>query len=42
MTAEILIVDDNSDIRTLINDHNGNIEFIPVKYGAKIKINFVK
>ena len=31
-----------SIVNKIVNDHNGNIEFIPVKYGAKIKINFVK
>ena len=40
MSAEILIVDDNTDIRNIINDHNGNIEFIPINNGAKIKIIF--
>ena len=31
-----------SIVNKIVNDHNGNIEFIPVKYGAEIKINFVK
>ena len=42
MSSEILIVDDNSDIRNIINDHNGNIDFIALKDGAEIKINFNK
>ena len=31
-----------SIVNKIINDHNGNIEFIPVKDGAKIKIKFIK
>ena len=31
-----------SIVNKIVNDHNGNIEFIPVKDGAKIKINFIK
>ncbi len=31
-----------SIVNKIVNDHNGNIEFMPVEYGAKIKINFVK
>ena len=31
-----------SIVNKIVNDHNGNIEFIPIEYGAKIKINFVK
>ena len=42
MSAEILIVDDNADIRNIINDHNGNIEFISKNDGAMIKIIFLK
>ena len=42
MNAEILIVDDNTDIRNIINDHNGNIEFISKVDGAIIKITFIK
>ncbi len=29
-----------SIVNKIVNDHNGNIEFIPSKDGAKIKINF--
>ncbi len=29
-------------VNKIINDHNGNIEFIPIKDGAKIKIIFFK
>ena len=42
MSEEILIVDDNTDIRNIINDHNGKIEFIPIENGAKIKVIFTK
>ena len=42
MSDEILIVDDNADIRNIINDHNGKIEFIPIQNGAKINIIFIK
>ena len=42
MSEEILIVDDNADIRNIINDHNGNIEFISKDDGAIIKINLTK
>ncbi|WP_440691765.1 ATP-binding protein [Candidatus Pelagibacter sp. HIMB1782] len=31
-----------SIVSKIINDHNGNIEFIPLDDGAKIKINFIK
>ena len=31
-----------SIVSKIINDHNGNIEFIPLDEGAKIKINFIK
>ncbi len=31
-----------SIVNKIINDHNGKIELIPIKEGAKIKINFVK
>ena len=31
-----------SIVNKIINDHNGKIEFIPTKEGAKIKINFIK
>ena len=31
-----------SIVNKIINDHNGKIEFIPIKDGAEIKINFVK
>ena len=40
MSAEILIVDDNADIRNIINDHNGELEFFPIVNGAKIEIDF--
>ena len=42
MSEEILIVDDNADIRNIINDHNGKINFISIKNGAKINIMFLK
>tara|TARA_B100000787_G_scaffold63515_1_gene46645 strand:- start:342 stop:650 length:309 start_codon:yes stop_codon:yes gene_type:complete len=29
-------------VNKTINDHNGSIEFIPIKDGAKIKIRFIK
>ena len=29
-------------VNKIINDHNGSINFIPIKDGAKIEINFVK
>ena len=29
-------------VNKTINDHNGSIEFIPIKNGAKIKIKFIK
>ena len=29
-------------VNKIINDHNGSINFIPIKDGAKININFVK
>tara|TARA_B110000037_G_scaffold111048_1_gene128232 strand:+ start:26 stop:1807 length:1782 start_codon:yes stop_codon:yes gene_type:complete len=29
-------------VNKTINDHNGSIEFFPIKNGAKIKINFIK
>ena len=29
-------------VNKIINDHNGSIEFISIKNGAKIKINFIK
>ena len=29
-------------VNKIINDHNGTINFIPIKDGAKININFVK
>ena len=31
-----------SIVNKIINDHNGNIEFIPNDDGATIKINFLK
>ncbi len=31
-----------SIVSKIINDHNGNIEFIPLDEGAKIKIDFIK
>ena len=31
-----------SIVNKIINDHNGNIEFIQIKDGAKIKINLIK
>jgi len=31
-----------SIVNKIINDHNGQIEFIAIDYGAKIKINFIK
>ena len=31
-----------SIVSKIINDHNGKIEFIPLDYGAKIKIDFIK
>jgi len=31
-----------SIVSKIINDHNGQIEFIPIDDGAKIKINFIK
>ena len=31
-----------SIVNKIINDHNGNIEFIPFNNGAKIKILFAK
>tara|TARA_B100000674_G_scaffold239674_1_gene196953 strand:+ start:70 stop:1851 length:1782 start_codon:yes stop_codon:yes gene_type:complete len=31
-----------SIVNKIVNDHNGNIEFISIKNGAKIKINFIK
>ena len=31
-----------SIVNKIVNDHNGNIEFIPIKDGAKVKINFLK
>ena len=33
---------DMSIVNKIINDHNGKIEFIPVKEGAKIKLFFTK
>ena len=29
-----------SIVNKIINDHNGNIQFIPIQDGAKIEINF--
>ena len=29
-------------VNKTINDHNGSIEFIPIEYGAKIMIKFIK
>ena len=29
-------------VNKIINDHNGKIEFIPIKNGAKINIKFLK
>ena len=31
-----------SIVNKIVNDHNGNIQFIPIENGAKIRINFVK
>ncbi len=31
-----------SIVNKIVNDHNGKIEFIPIKHGAKIKIIFLK
>ena len=31
-----------SIVNKIVNDHNGNIEFIQINDGAKIKINFIK
>ena len=31
-----------SIVNKIINDHNGNIKFIPLEFGAKIEIVFVK
>ena len=31
-----------SIVNKIINDHNGNIKFIPIHNGAKIEIIFVK
>jgi len=31
-----------SIVSKIINDHNGNIEFIPLDEGAKIKVDFIK
>ena len=42
MSTEILIIDDNADIRNIINDHNGKIDFISLEKGAKIEITFTK
>ena len=30
-----------SIVNKIINDHNGNIKFIPINDGAKITINFI-
>ena len=29
-------------VNKIINDHNGSINFIPVKDGAKIEVKFIK
>ena len=29
-------------VNKIVNDHNGSIDFIPIKDGAKIKITFIK
>ena len=42
MNTEILIVDDNTDIRDIINDHNGSIIFTSLDKKAKINIKFLK
>ena len=42
MISEILIVDDNADIRNIINDHGGNIKFTSIDDGAEVKIVFKK
>ena len=42
MSTEILIIDDNADIRNIINDHNGKINFVSLDNGAKIEIIFTK
>ena len=42
MSTEILIIDDNADIRNIINDHNGKIFFSSLGNGAKIEIIFIK
>ena len=31
-----------SIVNKIVNDHNGKIEFLPIKEGAKIKIIFIK
>ena len=31
-----------SIVNKIINDHNGKIDFIPIKNGAKINITFLK
>jgi two-component system, NtrC family, nitrogen regulation sensor histidine kinase NtrY len=31
-----------SIVNKIVNDHNGNIKFVPIVYGAKIVINFTK
>ena len=31
-----------SIVNKIVNDHNGNIEFVQINDGAKIKINFIK
>ena len=31
-----------SIVNKIVNDHNGKIEFIPIKNGAKVKIDFIK
>ena len=31
-----------SIVNKIVNDHNGKIEFIPIKNGAKVKIEFIK